>query len=64
MDKRFLEELKVNAMWQQTIAEIKTHRPLCPQWNHEDDNTDEWKARSNQQKGFDLVLTLLGEKHD
>lgn len=64
MDKRFLEELKSDARWHQMIKEIKSHRPLCPQWNHENDNTDEWKARSNQQKGFDLILSLLGEKDD
>ena len=59
-----LEILRQNETFQTVMREIKKERPAIPPYNHEPDNTEEWRALSNQQRGFDLALSLLGEYYD
>lgn len=59
--KEYVEILRQRPEFQALLKEIKEQRPIIPRYIHEPDNTEEWKANSNIQKGFDLVLMYLGE---
>ena len=60
----FLEILRQNETFQKVMKDMKEQRPTIPLHNYDPDNTEEWKALSNQQRGFDLALTLLGESFE
>jgi hypothetical protein len=60
----FVEILRQNETFQVVMKEVKENRPTIPPYNHDPDNTEEWKALSNQQRGFDLALILFGEHND
>ena len=38
---------------------VASQRPELPSFNPHEDNTDEWKAKSGMQDGFDLAFRLL-----
>lgn len=38
---------------------VLSHRPIIPVHDSKKDNTEEWKAISAKQKGFDLCLALF-----
>jgi len=59
-----VEILRQNELFQTVMREIKKERPTIPPYNYEPDNTEEWKSMSNQQRGFDLALSLFGEHND
>ena len=54
-----LEHIKSHPYWPIFEAEIKSKRPMVPNYNPEADNTEQWKSLSAQQKGFDLCCMLL-----
>jgi hypothetical protein len=56
-----LEVLRQNQSFQEVMKCVRLHTPVVPVYDHTDDNTEEWKANSNTLKGFNLVLSLLGE---
>ena len=58
----YLEVLRTSPEFQALIVKLKEQRPVIPAYTHSPDNTEEWKANSNQRQGFNLCLTLLGEK--
>ena len=62
--KEYLEVLRLQPEFIALIAQIKEERPIIPVYTHNPDNTDEWKANSNMQKGFNLCLHFLGENDD
>lgn len=59
-----LHILRQNELFQLEMKRVKEQRPLVPLHNYEPDNTEEWKALSNQQRGFDLALSLFGEQDE
>lgn len=59
----YLEMLRSTAEFQALIVALKKDRPVIPAYTHKPDNTEDWKANSNQLQGFNLCLTLLGEKN-
>ena len=58
----YLQMLRSTAEFQALIVKLKESRPVIPAYNHQPDNTEDWKASSNQRQGFNLCLTLLGEQ--
>jgi len=63
--KEYLTALRSTQEFQGLLEWMKKERPQIPLYEHNPDNTENWKAMSNQQRGFDLCMTLLGEiKHE
>lgn len=62
--REYLEVLRSVPEFHTVISKVKEYRPVVPVYDHTDDNTEAWKANSNMLKGFNLVLTLLGENID
>lgn len=60
--REYLQLLRSMPEFQLLITELYDHRPVVPEYDYTDDNTQEWKALSNKRQGFDLALTLLGEE--
>ena len=60
----FLEILRQNETFQKVMSGIREERPIIPLHTYDPDNTEEWKALSNQQRGYDLALALLGEHNE
>ena len=58
----FVEILRQNETFQKVLQDAKAERPMVPPYNHNPDNTEEWKALSNMQRGFDLCLSRFGEE--
>jgi len=63
-----LEILRQNETFQTVMREVRKERPEIPLHNHETentpDNTEEWKALSNQRRGFELALSYFGEYYE
>ena len=65
MANQYLEALRSTPEFQAELKRVKAQRPIIPAYNPTEDNTEMWKAQSMMQQGFDLCLTLFGEKtHD
>lgn len=62
--KAELEILRQNELFQTVMREAKKQRPEIPLHNHDPDNTEEWKALSNQRRGFELALSYFGEYYE
>ena len=60
----FVEILRQNETFQKVLQDAKAERPMVPPYNHSPDNTEEWKALSNMQRGFDLALSQFGEHYE
>jgi hypothetical protein len=56
-----IEELKKNAIFRKALQEIKEkHRPAVPTFKPSIANSvDDWKFKSGQQAGFDLLYSIL-----
>lgn len=56
-----IDELKKNPMFRKAMAEIaKRERPRIPSFKATVANSvDDWKFRSGQQQGFDLLYSIL-----
>lgn len=59
-----IEILRQNELFQTVMKEVLKERPTIPPYNHSPDNTEEWKALSNMQRGYDLALSLFGEHNE
>jgi hypothetical protein len=59
MNEDFLLEINSDPRYTQLISEILKQRPVVPLHNPRNDNTEEWKAKSAEQRGFDIWLTYL-----
>ena len=57
----YLEVLRQQEAFHKVIEYVKGQKPVVPMYDHISDNTDDWKAKSNMLKGFNLALILLGE---
>ena len=55
----FLIRLKSEPEFQELLRTIMTQRPVVPEHNLNKDNTEIWKARSAEKRGFDIWLTYL-----
>jgi len=62
--KEYLEILRQHEVFPIVMKELKEQRPTIPPYNHSPDNTEEWKSLSNQQRGYDLALSVLGEDNE
>ena len=57
----FLNKLKDDEMFHLILKQkVIPKRPVIPQYDHTQDNTEKWKSDSLMQQGFDLCLTSLG----
>lgn len=59
MKNDFLLHMKSHHLWPIFLKDLLSKRPLVPPHNPKVDNTEEWKALSAQQRGFDLCLALF-----
>jgi hypothetical protein len=57
--KEYLVALRLTPEFQNCLEIINRERPIVPLSNYNPDNTEEWKALSNMQRGFDLCHSLL-----
>lgn len=55
----YLKDLRADPRFQLLIKEIESHRPLLPTFDPDKDNTELWKAKSGERKGFDFVMQFL-----
>jgi len=55
----FLVTIKSHSLWPIFKKELLSKRPIVPVHNPKNDNTEEWKSLSAQQRGFDLCLALF-----
>jgi len=55
----FIKELRQDPRLKFALDEIKKSRPIVPQYQPEIDNVREIVAKSCEQKGFDLAISLL-----
>jgi len=53
----FLREIQDHPLFPEVYARLKQARPQIPPFA--DNNENEWKLKTGQQKGFDLCLALL-----
>lgn len=59
-----VEILRNIEVFQTVIQKVRKERPEIPLHNHDPDNTEEWKALSNQRRGFELALSYFGEYYE
>jgi hypothetical protein len=59
MKDDFLLYMKSHPLWPIFEKQVLSHRPNVPPHNYKNDNTEEWKFLSAQQRGFDLCLALF-----
>jgi hypothetical protein len=53
------KELAGHPEWMR-LQKLADHmRPTIPQWDVNEDNTDDWKRKSAMQEGFDLCLAIF-----
>ena len=50
---------KSHAFYEDFEENVLSHRPVVPNYNPSEDNTEKWKFESAKQEGFDLCLTLF-----
>ena len=60
----YLEILRQSPEFQSLLKEIGKQRPVLPVHNYDPDNTEQWKALSHQQRGFDFAMSLFGESYE
>ncbi len=63
-----LEDLEYNEEWHRFVEDVLIKNlPDIPQYDPDEDNTEIWKAKSQQRRGYELCLALLnisiGERH-
>ncbi len=63
-----LDDLSHSEEWHLFVDSVLRKKiPEVPAYNPDDDNTEKWKALSQQRQGYELCLALLnislGEKH-
>ena len=56
---RIANELRENPCYQSVIHELRTRRPSIPYWNPKEDNVEEIKFLSAQQKWHDVIMAIL-----
>ena len=57
----FIQKLRSYPEFKHVQAKLQAQKPTIPAYDYYSDNTEEWKALSNQRKGYDLALSILGE---
>jgi hypothetical protein len=65
LNKALLQNLHEMTEFQMLLKELKQIRPIVPNYNWKEANTEEIKAKSCLQQGFDLALSIMtfnGEK--
>ena len=59
MNKALLATLYENPVYPQLLEEVKKARPVLPSYDWKTDNINEIKAKLCEQKGFDLVMSII-----
>jgi hypothetical protein len=69
--KQFLNELRTNPLFQETVKELKKFRPVVPAYKpcqSQEETSSLWeriKFESGKQEGFDLIYLLLtGDRNE
>jgi len=57
----FLESLKGNHQYNDLIKSVNKNKPVIPRYDYDSNNTEDWKAKSNMLKGFELAMALMGD---
>lgn len=57
-----LKELGGHPEYQRLLNVAREQRPVIPQWDSINDNTEAWKEASAMQKGFDLAMVIFTPK--
>jgi len=57
--KEILLELYSDERVVKLIRDVLKQRPMIPVHSFQKDNTEEWKSRSAEQRGFDIWLSYL-----
>lgn len=57
--KSLLAEMQADGRFQFLLQLLKESRPSIPEYDEKNDNTEIWKARSAQRRGFDLCMKVL-----
>ena len=58
----YLTMLCENPDFQTAMREIAKFAPNVPRHDPDNDNTEKWKAKSAELKGFNYCLSLIGYK--
>lgn len=56
MDKTYLLELRSDPRFQSLVEEVKRNVPKLPEYNPENDNTEDWKYTSGTRDGYKLCM--------
>ncbi len=54
-------QLRADPQFMNLLEDVKSQIPVVPEHDYKSDNTEAWKALSNQRQGFELCLSLFGE---
>ena len=57
--KELFVELYSDPRFSALVKEIMRQRPVIPGHDPQKDNTEQWKATSAEQRGFDIWVTYL-----
>lgn len=60
--KEYLMELYTDPRFEALVKEVLKHRPAVPPHDPSNDNTELWKAKSAEQRGFDVWCAFLHTK--
>lgn len=62
--KSYLYELHTDPRFEALMKTILQQRPQIPEHDPASDNTEIWKSRSAERRGFDVWVTYLNLKED
>jgi len=51
--------MRSHPYWDEFEKFLLEHRPVLPEYNYHEDNVLEWKHKSGQREGFDILKNLL-----
>jgi len=59
LKNEYLEMIRTQPEFAKAVEEIIKMRPTIPPHDFNEDNTEQWKSMSAQQRGFDLCIYLF-----
>lgn len=57
--KSYQKWLNEQELFRTLAKDVANKKPILPPFDIQNDNTDEWKAKSGMRQGFDLAFRLL-----
>jgi hypothetical protein len=55
----FLQEIKEHPAFPELMKRINEGRPVIPEFDSMNDNTEDWKKKSGIKRGYDLCLAMF-----